>query len=163
MQLAIQEQSIFEIQEREPAERSSDIFPLGPCNITLGSSSIQKTLEESEVTLSFEPITKDIKTDDSEELKKVLQTGEKVTFKCSIAYTKESASLFNLTGRNLALTFESPLKINSIDGNVTVELFNASIKLKTKHNFKKDKFHTISLEATGMKDFKNEIYDIQFN
>lgn len=164
----IVESETFNVLNEIKIDPTRDIISLGACSLDIGPVPIKRTLEGSNTQLIIDPITIEMKTEESKESKGFLHIGDKVSFKCSIPFTTSIATRLGLlgtstTGSPLPLIRTELLKIDGLDGVLSVVFHRATIKLKTTHNFKKDSFHSIDLEAVATRNQTGELYSINFN
>ena len=132
-------------------------FLIGPATIAIDGTNIGPTLEGTDPVLSIEPITEEVKTDDDSDVKHAEQTGEKVTFNGVIPYTAENASVLGLSGTNMTLHRIDPMTI--ISKNLTVTLYNASIKLTVKKKYAATAVNIIEIEVTALPDVSGNKYN----
>lgn len=128
------------------------IFPLGPCRIKFNSKDIGNTLENENTTLSISPLTKEIQTNESTEIKNIIEIGRKITAEASILVSKEVMSTFELDNQLSSLVKKGTLDILTLDGRLNIHFFNCRITIEPKFNFKKSKYNSLKLKITALKD-----------
>lgn len=126
--------------------KSSNI-PFGPCLIEFNGMNLGNTLKEKDSSLKIEPITKEIKTIESDEIKKIIETGSKVVFKCSFIYSEEIKNIFDLT----KLILEGELVVKTEDNLLILTFPLAAIKIKLNTTFKVGGYSILELEASALK------------
>ena len=60
------------------------IFELGPCQVYFNDKYIGHTLKTDSTSLKLQAITQEIKTDESSEIKEILELGRNITFETTV-------------------------------------------------------------------------------
>lgn len=136
---------------------------LGVCKLYLLGGIIEGTLEEKDVSLKIEPITKDVKTDDSGEVKGQEETGIKATLKFSVPYTKENITLLGLSGMDMNLTKNTELIIEPINNLVIITMYKACLKITQSLDFSGKKYGIIDIIAIALNDSLDRKINIVIN
>lgn len=137
------------------------IIPLGPCNIKFNSRDLGYTLENENTILKIIPITKEIQTIESSDIKEVLELGRKISLETSVLISSETLKLFEIDNVPSTLVKKGVLDIFTLDGNLNIKFFNCRMTIETNYNFKKNNYNSFKLKITALKDEYGK--DIQIN
>ena len=133
-------------------------FLIGPAQLSIGGYELGPTLEGTDPMLSFTPILEEVKTDEDSDVKAEKQLGEKVLFKGVLPFTSDTATLLDLTRETLTLHRIDTFKIES--KNLTVDFYNASIKMTVKKAYTATAVNTIELEVKALPGSSGKKYNL---
>ena len=166
--------------------KNSVIVPLGPCKIKFNDSDIGNTLKSESTTLKIVPITEEIKTDETglempepiitasapnsnlmfktaEEAKEEIELGRKITLETSLLFSNEMMTTLGINDTLSSLLKKGNLKIETLDGTVSIELYNVSITIEPGYTFKSDKINIFKLKVKAYRDELGRDIKINFN
>jgi len=142
-------------------EKIKDL-PLGVCNILLNDIDLGFTIASEKTSISIKSITTDIKTDESPEVKEILELGRTINFECTMSLKKETMEKLEIDNKLSSLSKEGNIKIITLNKELEIELFRVIIIFEINLNFKKDKQNLIKLNIRSLRDHKNEDININF-
>lgn len=73
------------------------VFELGPCQVYFNDNYIGHTLKTDSTSLKLQAITQEIKTDESSEIKEILELGRNITFETTVLLDENSINTFGIT------------------------------------------------------------------
>lgn len=92
-------------------------LPLGPCNVYLDNVDLGVTLKEDDVSLEIKVKTEEIKTDESIEIKDIIELGKDITFKASFCFSEESMQVLQIDKTFSNLIKQGELKMGLLQIN----------------------------------------------
>lgn len=134
-------------------------YLIGPATITMEGIEIGPTLKSEDVTLTLKPITQEIKTDESPEVKEVIQTGEGIEVSFGIPYTSDLAEMFGMLGENIALTRTAEVIIQSEGLKITI--YKGSVVMTISKRYAWDKINTVSVTVKGLVNDSGKKYKFE--
>lgn len=137
-------------------------LPLGVCNIFFNDIDLGFTIASEKTAISIKSITTDIKTDESPEVKEILELGRTIDFECTMPLKKEVMEKLEIDSKLSSLSKEGSIKIITLNKELEIDLFRVIIIFEIDLNFKKDKQNLIKLNVRSLKDYKNEDININF-
>lgn len=137
-------------------------LPLGVCNIFFNDIDLGFTIANEKTAISIKSITTDIKTDESPEVKEILELGRTIDFECTMSLKKEVMEKLEIDSKLSSLSKEGSIKIITLNKELEIDLFRVIIIFEIDLNFKKDKQNLIKLNVRSLKDYKNEDININF-
>lgn len=137
-------------------------LPLGVCNIFFNDIDLGFTIASEKTAISIKSITTDIKTDESPEVKEILELGRTIDFECTMSLKKEVMEKLEIDSKLSSLSKEGSIKIITLNKELEIDLFRVIIIFEIDLNFKKDKQNLIKLNVRSLKDYKNEDININF-
>lgn len=141
----------------------NNTIPLGPCNIKFNSRDLGHTLENENTVLKISPITKEIQTIESSDIKEVLELGRKISLETSILISDESLKLFEINTTLNTLIKKGVLDIVTLDGSLSIKFFNCRMTIEPTFNFKKNKYNSFKLKVIALKDEYGKDIQIDIN
>ena len=66
------------------------VFELGPCQVYFNDKYIGHTLKTDSTSLKLQAITQEIKTDESPDIKEILELGRNITFETTVLLDENS-------------------------------------------------------------------------
>jgi len=137
-------------------------LPLGVCNIFFNDIDLGFTIASEKTAISIKSITTDIKTDESPEVKEILELGRTIDFECTMPLKKEVMEKLEIDSKLSSLSKEGSIKIITLNKELEIDLFRVIIIFEINLNFKKDKQNLIKLNIRSLRDHKNEDININF-
>ena len=86
-------------------------LPMGACNILLDNLDLGVTLKEDETSLEIKIKTEEIRTDESQEVKEVIELNKEVTFKTSLLLSQENFENLRIDPNLNSLVRQGELRI----------------------------------------------------
>lgn len=133
---------------------------LGPCKVYFNEEYIGNTVKSEGTTLKIQAITQEIKTDESPELKEILELGKNVTFEGTILIDGNSIFSLDIDSSLENLVKKGELKLMTMDNFTEIRILNTVITLDINFNFKQEGVHNIKLKAKALKKENNKMVEI---
>ena len=133
---------------------------LGPSRLFFNDEYIGNTIKSEGTTLKIQSVTQEIKTDESPELKEILELGKNITFEGTILIDENSIFSLDIDSSLENLVKKGELKLMTMDNLTEIRIFNAVITLDVNLNFKQEGLHTIKLKAKALRNKNNKIIEI---
>lgn len=137
-------------------------LPLGPCNIFLDNIDLGVTSKEDDTSLEIKVKTEEIKTDESQEIKEIIELNKEITFKTSLLLNQENFENLGIDSNLTSLVREGELRIVPLNKTATIFLFKAKIILELIFNFKDNKLYKIKLKAIALSNEYKKNIEILF-
>lgn len=137
-------------------------LPLGVCNILFNDVDLGFTIATEKTALSIKNLTTEVKTDESPEVKEIIELGRNINFECTMSLKKETMEKLGIDNKLSSLTKEGKIKIITLNKELEIDLFRVIIIFEINLNFKKDKQNLIKLNVRSLRDYKNEDININF-
>lgn len=135
-------------------------FELGPCEIYFNNNYIGHTLKSDSTSLKIQAITQEIKTDESSEIKEILELGRNITFETTVLIDESSINAFGITPDIDSLVKKGVIDIVSISKRVSIKLLNTIVTLEINFNFKCEGTHSVKIKAKALKNEDNKDIEI---
>ena len=156
---SVRKYQIFKKTEKDDGIR----VPLGPCKLKLDGINIGNTLKDEGTSLKVVSITEEVKTDESSEVKEILELGRIITFETAVIFSNESMSILNLNGNLTNLVKRGKLEIITLDGTTYIELYNVSLIMEPSYTFKENKVNMFKIKVKACKNENGKDINIIFN
>lgn len=127
-------------------------FELGPCEVYFNDNYIGHTLKSDTTALKIQAITQEIKTDESSEIKEILELGRNITFETTVLLDENSINTFGITPGIDTLVKKGVMDIVSLSKQVAIKLLNAVVTLEINFNFKIEGTHSVKIKAKALKN-----------
>lgn len=137
-------------------------LPLGPCNIFLDNIDLGVTSKEDDTSLEVKVKTEEIKTDESQEIKEIIELNKEITFKTSLLLNQENFKNLGIDSNLTSLVREGELRIVPLNKTATIFLFKAKIIFELIFNFKDNKLYKIKLKAIALSNEYKKNIEILF-
>lgn len=137
-------------------------FPIGVCNILFNDIDLGFTLATERTALSIKNLVTEVKTDESPQVKEILEIGRNINFECTMSLKKETMEKLGIDNKLKSLIKEGKIKIITLNKELEIDLFRVIIIFEINLNFKKDKQNLIKLKVISLKDYKDEDININF-
>ncbi len=135
-------------------------IPLGPCQFFLNDDELGYTVKGENTLLKIVPIIQEIKTDESSEVKDIIELGRNINVETTILISKKALVNLGIDSKITSLIRRGQIRIVSTEDNSIIKLFNAILVLEFNFNFKSDKFHSVKVKISALKDNKNRDIEI---
>lgn len=133
---------------------------IGPCRLFLDEEYIGNTIKSEGTTLKIQAITQEVKTDESPELKDILELGKNVTFEGTVLIDENSIFSLDIDSSLENLIKKGELKLMTMDNLTEIRILDAVIALDINLNFKQEGAHTIKLKAKAIRNENNKMIEI---
>lgn len=128
------------------------VFELGPCQVYFNDNYIGHTLKTDSTSLKLQAITQEIKTDESSEIKEILELGRNITFETTVLLDENSINTFGITPDVKTLVKKGVIEIVTMSNSVRIKLLKAVITLEINFNFKTEGTHSVKIKAKALKN-----------
>lgn len=136
------------------------IFELGPCQVYFNDNYIGHTLKTDSTSLKLQAITQEIKTDESSEIKEILELGRNITFETTVLLDENSINTFGITPDVKTLVKKGVIEIVTMSNSVRIKLLKAVITLEINFNFKTEGTHSVKIKAKALRNEDNKDIEI---
>lgn len=136
------------------------VFELGPCQVYFNDNYIGHTLKTDSTSLKLQAITQEIKTDESSEIKEILELGRNITFETTVLLDENSINTFGITPDVKTLVKKGVIEIVTMSNSVRIKLLRAVITLEINFNFKTEGTHSIKIKAKALRNEDNKDIEI---
>lgn len=136
------------------------VFELGPCQVYFNDNYIGHTLKTDSTSLKLQAITQEIKTDESSEIKEILELGRNITFETTVLLDENSINTFGITPDVKTLVKKGVIEIVTMSNSVRIKLLKAVITLEINFNFKTEGTHSIKIKAKALRNEDNKDIEI---
>lgn len=136
------------------------VFELGPCQVYFNDNYIGHTLKTDSTSLKLQAITQEIKTDESSEIKEILELGRNITFETTVLLDENSINTFGITPDVKTLVKKGVIEIVTMSNSVRIKLLRAVITLEINFNFKTEGTHSVKIKAKALKNEDNKDIEI---
>ena len=120
------------------------IFELGPYQVYFNDKYIGHTL----------------KTDESSEIKEILELGRNITFETTVLLDENSINTFGITPDVKTLVKKGVIEIVTMSNSVRIKLLRAVITLEINFNFKTEGTHSVKIKAKALRNEDNKDIEI---
>lgn len=136
------------------------VFELGPCQVYFNDNYIGHTLKTDSTSLKLQAITQEIKTDESSEIKEILELGRNITFETTVLLDENSINTFGVTPDVKTLVKKGVIEIVTMSNSVRIKLLKAVITLEINFNFKTEGTHSVKIKAKALRNEDNKDIEI---
>lgn len=136
------------------------VFELGPCKVYFNDNYIGHTLKTDSTSLKLQAITQEIKTDESSEIKEILELGRNITFETTVLLDENSINTFGITPDVKTLVKKGVIEIVTMSNSVRIKLLKAVITLEINFNFKTEGTHSVKIKAKALRNEDNKDIEI---
>lgn len=136
------------------------VFELGPCQVYFNDNYIGHTLKTDSTSLKLQAITQEIKTDESSEIKEILELGRNITFETTVLLDENSINTFGITPDVKTLVKKGVIEIVTMSNSVRIKLLKAVITLEINFNFKTEGTHSVKIKAKALRNEENKDIEI---
>lgn len=136
------------------------VFELGPCQVYFNDNYIGHTLKTDSTSLKLQAITQEIKTDESSEIKEILELGRIITFETTVLLDENSINTFGITPDVKTLVKKGVIEIVTMSNSVRIKLLKAVITLEINFNFKTEGTHSVKIKAKALRNEDNKDIEI---
>lgn len=136
------------------------VFELGPCQVYFNDNYIGHTLKTDSTSLKLQAITQEIKTDESSEIKEILELGRNITFETKVLLDENSINTFGITPDVKTLVKKGVIEIVTMSNSVRIKLLKAVITLEINFNFKTEGTHSVKIKAKALRNEDNKDIEI---
>lgn len=136
------------------------VFELGPCQVYFNDNYIGHTLKTDSTSLKLQAITQEIKTDESSEIKEILELGRNITFETTVLLDENSINTFGITPDVKTLVKKGVIEIVTMSNSVRIKLLSAVITLEINFNFKTEGTHSVKIKAKALRNEDNKDIEI---
>lgn len=136
------------------------VFELGPCQVYFNDNYIGHTLKTDSTSLKLQAITQEIKTDESSEIKEILELGRNITFETTVLLDENSINTFGITPDVKTLVKKGVIEIVTMSNSVRIKLLSAVIILEINFNFKTEGTHSVKIKAKALRNEDNKDIEI---
>ena len=136
------------------------VFELGPCQVYFNDNYIGHTLKTDSTSLKLQAITQEIKTDESSEIKEILELGRNITFETTVLLDENSINTFGITPDVRTLVKKGVIEIVTMSNSVRIKLLSAVITLEINFNFKTEGTHSVKIKAKALRNEDNKDIEI---
>lgn len=136
------------------------VFELGPCQVYFNDNYIGHTLKTDSTSLKLQAITQEIKTDESSEIKEILELGRNITFETTVLLDENSINTFGITPDVKTLVKKGVIEIVTMSNSVRIKLLRAVITLEINFNFKTEGTHSVKIKAKALRNEDNKDIEI---
>ncbi len=136
------------------------VFELGPCQVYFNDNYIGHTLKTDSTSLKLQAITQEIKTDESSEIKEILELGRNITFETTVLLDENSINTFGITPDVKTLVKKGVIEIVTMSNSVRIKLLKAVITLEINFNFKTEGTHSVKIKAKALRNEDNKDIEI---
>lgn len=136
---------------------------LGPCTFNFNDFNLGETLKNENVNLKIVPKTEDVKTDESTEIKEVIEIGREITLEATLPFKKENFDNLGIDFNFSNLVKKGKLIVETLDKSISITMNNVSLIIETNLNFKSDKANTMKIKVKAFKDNLNKDILFKFN
>lgn len=135
-------------------------IPLGPCDIYFNGEYLAETLKEDETNLEIKVKTEEIRTDESSDIKEIVELGKDVVFKTSLLFTQETLNKLKVDNNFSSLVKTGEIRIVTSNKTATIILFKTKITIEPYFSFKNSKNNKIKLKIQALKNEFNKNIEI---
>lgn len=136
------------------------IFELGSCQVYFNDKYIGHTLKTDSTSLKLQAITQEIKTDESPDIKEILELGRNITFETTVLLDENSINTFGITPDVKTLVKKGVIEIVTMSNSVRIKLLRAVITLEINFNFKTEGTHSVKIKAKALRNEDNKDVEI---
>ena len=136
------------------------VFELCPCQVYFNDNYIGHTLKTDSTSLKLQAITQEIKTDESSEIKEILELGRNITFETTVLLDENSINTFGITPDVKTLVKKGVIEIVTMSNSVRIKLLKAVITLEINFNFKTEGTHSVKIKAKALRNEDNKDIEI---
>lgn len=137
-------------------------IPLGPCNIYLDGVSLGETLKEDDTSLEIKVKTEEIRTDESSDIKEIIELGKDIIFKATLVFSQETLKTLGIDNNLSSLVKSGEIRIVPLNKSATILLFKTRITIEPFLNFKNNRNNKVKLIIHALKNNFGKNIEILF-
>ena len=137
-------------------------IPLGPCNIYLDGVSLGETLKEDDTSLEIKVKTEEVRTDESTDIKEIIELGKDITFKATLVFSQETLKTLGVDNNLSSLVKNGEIRIVPLNKSATILLFKTKITIEPFLSFKNNKNNKLKLKVQALKNNFDKKIEILF-
>lgn len=137
-------------------------IPLGPCNIYLDGVSLGETLKEDDTSLEIKVKTEEIRTDESSDIKEIIELGKDIIFKATLVFSQETLKTLGVDNNLSSLVKSGEIRIVPLNKSATILLFKTKITIEPFLNFKNNRNNKVKLIIHALKNNFGKKIEILF-
>lgn len=137
-------------------------IPLGPCNIYLNGVSLGETLKEDDTSLEIKVKTEEVRTDESTDIKEIIELGKDITFKATLVFSQETLKTLGVDNNLSSLVKSGEIRIVPLNKSATILLFKTKITIEPFLSFKNNKNNKLKLKVQALKNNFDKKIEILF-
>lgn len=137
-------------------------LPLGPCYVCFNDVNLGVTLKEEDTSLEIKVKTEDIKTDESLEIKEIIELCKEITFKTTLSLSEETLNNLRIDRTFSSLTKEGELRIITLDNSAVIFMYKVKLIAEPFFSFKGNKTNKIKVKAVALSNRDKKDIEILF-
>lgn len=137
-------------------------LPLGPCYVCFNDVNLGVTLKEEDTSLEIKVKTEDIKTDESLEIKEIIELCKEITFKTTLSLSEETLNNLRIDRTFSSLTKEGELRIITLDNSAVIFMYKVKLIAEPFFSFKGNKTNKIKVKAVALSSGDKKDIEILF-
>lgn len=137
-------------------------LPLGPCYVCFNDVNLGVTLKEEDTSLEIKVKTEDIKTDESLEIKEIIELCKEITFKTTLSLSEETLNNLRIDRTFSSLTKEGELRIITLDNSAVIFMYKVKLIAEPFFAFKGNKTNKIKVKAVALSNGDKKDIEILF-
>ena len=137
-------------------------LPLGPCYVYFNDVNLGVTLKEEDTSLEIKVKTEDIKTDESLEIKEIIELCKEITFKTTLLLSEETLNNLRIDRTFSSLTKEGELRIITLDNSAVIFMYKVKLIAEPFFSFKGNKTNKIKVKAVALSNGDKKDIEILF-
>lgn len=137
-------------------------MPLGPCDIYFNGEYLAETLKEDDTSLEIKIKSEEVKTDESSDIKEIIELEKDIVFKTSLLFTQETLNKLGVDNSFSSLIKTGEIRIVTSNKTATIILFKTKIIIEPYFSFKNSKNNKIKLKVQALKNEFNKNIEILF-
>lgn len=137
-------------------------LPLGPCYVYFNDVNLGVTLKEEDTSLEIKVKTEDIKTDESLEIKEIIELCKEITFKTTLSLSEETLNNLRIDRTFSSLTKEGELRIITLDNSAVIFMYKVKLIAEPFFSFKGNKTNKIKVKAVALSNGDKKDIEILF-
>lgn len=137
-------------------------LPLGPCYVCFNDVNLGVTLKEEDTSLEIKVKTEDIKTDESLEIKEIIELCKEITFKTTLSLSEETLNNLRIDRTFSSLTKEGELRIITLDNSAVIFMYKVKLIAEPFFSFKGNKTNKIKVKAVALSNGDKKDIEILF-
>ena len=137
-------------------------MPLGPCDIYFNGEYLAETLKEDDTSLEIKIKSEEVKTDESSDIKEIIELEKDIVFKTSLLFTQETLNKLGVDNNFSSLIKTGEIRIVTSNKTATIILFKTKIIIEPYFSFKNSKNNKIKLKVQALKNEFNKNIEILF-
>ncbi len=137
-------------------------LPLGPCYVYFNDVNLGVTLKEEDTSLEIKVKTEDIKTDESLEIKEIIELCKEITFKTTLSLSEETLNNLRIDRTFSSLVKEGELRIITLDNSAVIFMYKVKLIAEPFFSFKGNKTNKIKVKAVALSNGDKKDIEILF-